>query len=295
MIKGNKLMEKPNTLDDLKITLTKTPFAVFGAGPLGGRIWGACRSIGCAPVGFCDNYKTGVDNLSGLPVFSPKHYVENYPEGVLLISIQSQEKIKDVSTQFQQLGFAADQMIFFDEIIRLFETFEFSWSNSREEEFDWRKNNEIIEYLAKWIDSTDISIADLGCGKEMHLKSILSAGCKYIPVDYLSRSNDTIVCDFNSTNLPDLKVDVVFACGVLMYLKDPIRFLNWICDIAKKVIIRFAPFDHLSAKEKFTGHVSCSTVALVESTIIEKGFQITRKELTFERNREYAYLCFEKI
>jgi trans-aconitate methyltransferase len=177
----------------------------------------------------------------------------------------------------------------------LFKDIEFTWDNSKEHEFDWRKNNAVIKYLALWIDDKDTSVADLGCGKEMHLRECLPCCCKYIPVDYLSRSEDTIVCDFNEKDLPELKVDVAFVSGVLQVIKDPVQFLNWVCSIAKKVIIRTTLIDHLSAKEIFMGNISCVKIELVENTITGNNFQCTRKEVASEvEGRKYAYLCFEK-
>jgi hypothetical protein len=67
-------------------------------------------------------------------------------------------------------------------------------------------------------------LADLGCGRQT-VRSLLPPGWVYVPVDRLSRSADTIVCDLDR-ELPDLHCDVIFCLGVLEYLKEPLQLLR---------------------------------------------------------------------
>lgn len=289
-------MKKPASLNDLKIMLVNNSFAIFGAGPIGSNIYGACKLINCIPVGFCDNYRKSAYGLPEVPVYLPINLIRNHPDIIFLISAQSQNIINQISTQLMELKFPESQIIWFDELLELLKEVELNWNNCRENEYNWQKNNKIIEYMAQWINEKDTSVADLGCGKEMHLRKQLHPKCKYIPVDYISRSNDTIVCDFNDDKLPELKFDVAFLCGVLMYLYDPAKFLNWLCIVTKKkIILRFAQLNELTQKEKFSGHVSCGTVEFVDNIIKTNGFKITKKEISFDKKREYILLCYERV
>lgn len=52
------------------------------------------------------------------------------------------------------------------------------------------------KHLSSLIDPQAKSVMDLGCG-EMKLREYLAPEIKYIPVDYVKRSEETLVCDFN--------------------------------------------------------------------------------------------------
>ena len=76
--------------------------------------------------------------------------------------------------------------------------------------------------LSRWIGNDIYSIVDLGAGN-MSLKNILPKCISYYPVDYIARSDQTIVADFNNYEFPELSVDCCFCSGVLEYIKD----LDW--------------------------------------------------------------------
>ena len=288
-------MKKPTTLEELKTLLSTTPFAICGGGYVGGQVFMACKNIGCMPAGFCDNY-IGADTLHGLPVFKPTKFIQDEPNAIILIAIQSKKANQEILTQLEECGFPSEQIILFDETMKLFESFEFTWRNSSEHVFDWSKNNGYIEYMAAWIDKTDTSVADMGCGKEMHLRKLLPAGCRYIPVDYLSRSEDTIVCDFNGETLPDLKADVVFASGVLQVIDDPFRFLNFLCDIANKKIIIHHPItpEKLQIRYCISPRRSTTTISDIVKIITSRNFNITRHEIIEKDAAGHNLLCFER-
>ncbi len=48
----------------------------------------------------------------------------------------------------------------------------------------------------------------------MWLREFLSKDVTYYGLDYTSRSDDTIVCDLNAREFPDIKTDVVFCSGL---------------------------------------------------------------------------------
>jgi hypothetical protein len=78
---------------------------------------------------------------------------------------------------------------------------------------------------------------DLGCGK-MWLHIFL-VSCKYFPVDYCQRGEDTIVCDFNKGEFPNLDVDVAFVSGCLEYVEKPQWFINQIARCARGCVISY--------------------------------------------------------
>jgi len=70
------------------------------------------------------------------------------------------------------------------------------------------------------------TVADFGCGK-MRLKHALdNRRNSYIPLDFISRSDDTIVFDVNRDPLPKLNASVYFLSGFLEYVINPQAFLE---------------------------------------------------------------------
>jgi hypothetical protein len=101
---------------------------------------------------------------------------------------------------------------------------------------------ERIEKMSKFIDVSE-SVMDLGCGK-MWLQSFLDKSTAYYPVDYVKRSENTIVADFNKKEFPSLNVDVVFASGVLEYIDDPDWFVKQISACSNKCILSYCTMDY---------------------------------------------------
>ena len=90
--------------------------------------------------------------------------------------------------------------------------------------FTWNEKSwlERKRLMSRWIGNDIHSVVDLGAGN-MSLKSILPDGVSYFPVDYIARSEKTIVADFNNYEFPNVLVDCCFCSGVLEYIND----LEW--------------------------------------------------------------------
>ena len=79
-------------------------------------------------------------------------------------------------------------------------------------------------------------MVDYGCGKQ-HLRKYLPPESKYIPVDYISRSADTIVADFNQKPPPIIDGDVAFISGFLEYVEDVPAFIGLISSLSYREIV----------------------------------------------------------
>lgn len=103
-----------------------------------------------------------------------------------------------------------------------------SW-NEREKIYDFSKTDGPWDYrygyLISMIDDNCISVMDMGAGN-MSLKKMLDMKIRYYPVDNVSRCSETIVCDFNKSEFPQLNVYTIVCAGILEYiLPDKIEFL----------------------------------------------------------------------
>jgi len=110
---------------------------------------------------------------------------------------------------------------------------------------EWKE----IEYFdAEWKDRIRLmanliedeqTVLDLGCG-QMWLKDYLPpAVTSYHGCDYASRGADTILCDFNQREFPDLTVDLCFVSGCLEYIEDVDWFLNKISQNCNSLILSY--------------------------------------------------------
>ena len=104
------------------------------------------------------------------------------------------------------------------------------------EYFDDSWKNRIAE-MASFLEKEQI-ILDLGCGMQW-LKEFLPAGAKYYPIDYISRSDDTIICDFNKHEFPNIHADVAFVSGVLEYIDDYKWFIDSISRFCTVAIVSY--------------------------------------------------------
>ena len=72
-------------------------------------------------------------------------------------------------------------------------------------------------------------ILDLGCGPQ-YLRELISENEKYMELEYVGvdlhpHKNDTVICDFNKNQFPDIQADAVFLAGIIEYIYDADWFI----------------------------------------------------------------------
>jgi methyltransferase family protein len=85
-------------------------------------------------------------------------------------------------------------------------------------------------------------VIDIGAGSQA-VRGLLPAGCDYVPVDLVSRSPDTVVCDLNRDALPELTADWLIASGVLEYVFDVDRVVAWMASAAPRIALSYETAD----------------------------------------------------
>lgn len=146
---------------------------------------------------------------------------------------------------------------------------------------EWRKR---IAALHSFIDEEDKSVMDLGAGS-MLLRRMLSEDVIYYPVDYKKNAEDTIVCDFNKREFPNVHVDVVVAAGILDYIADPEWFLTEISQHCNKLLISYKGLERYGYAALYTRDIISYLNGL--------GFGMTGQITELD---EWTLLaCFERI
>ncbi len=149
------------------------------------------------------------------------------------------------------------------------------------ERLEWRKR---IAALCSFISDEDKSVMDLGAGS-MNLRNMLPIDVIYYPVDYKKNADDTIVCDFNKHEFPNVYADVIVAAGILDYMADPEWFLSEISSHCDKLLISYR------GREKYE-YAALYTRDII-SYLNELGFGITGENNELD---EWTLLaCFERI
>ena len=81
------------------------------------------------------------------------------------------------------------------------------------------------------------TLLDLGCGNQT-VRAMLPPGIEYRPFDRIQRTPDTTVVDL-AVDLPNATGDVVTILGVLEYLPDPRRILQWAARNCRHLILSY--------------------------------------------------------
>lgn len=132
-----------------------------------------------------------------------------------------------------------------------------------------------IKNMSKYIEPNE-SILDLGCGLGW-LKEFIFDTNIYFSSDLYSRDDQTIVCDLNKYQYPEIeKVDVVFISGVLEYINDWQWFFDKICSMCNKIILSYCTQelfpDIIYRKQLFW--VNSLTLSEITNTLQDRGFAI---------------------
>lgn len=163
----------------------------------------------------------------------------------------------------------------------------FFWRQARSwqsiERFDptWKKR---IATMSQFIPQDTTSLVDLGCGPRW-LREIITPSINYLGVDYKTRGQDTLICDFNKHQYPQKPIDVAFVSGCLEYVLDYDWFIQNICKYSKTCILSYCTLDSypdiaLREKQAWVNHLSEHDI----KRIFEKyEFHLVHLELTDNR------------
>lgn len=158
----------------------------------------------------------------------------------------------------------------------------------------WKKNEyfdeiwkERIELMSKFIPANS-EVIDLGCGR-MWLNDLLQLK-KYYPVDYCERGNETIICDFNKYQFPQIKADVAFVSGALEYVVDFDWFIKNMVINTNRCIISYCTYEEFpdTIVRKERGWVNKLTKNELIALFQKYNSQLTKYE--FALNKYHIFI-----
>jgi hypothetical protein len=284
------MLIQPKQPEALKACLAERPLVLFGAGGMGLKIAEYCAFHGIPVTCFADNGKA--NGQTGRPadrsVIPPEKLKIDYPNANIVIS--SNIYFDEIKQQLETLGFPEERILSY----KLFLPDEVTWLDL-DSTADWDRMRTRVRKLSEWIDGSIRSIVDYGAG-EMFLKTMLSPETKYYPVDYIRRSEETILCDLNSGNFPDIHTDASVLSGVLEFLTTAESLLRHVCaTTGHRILLTYM------TREKFPGSEDRRASAYVndftENQIIElldrHGFTLKAKSADPSHDVDTMFL-FEK-
>jgi len=163
-----------------------------------------------------------------------------------------------------------------------------NWQDNEYFDEVWKER---IKELVSYIDIEDYKLCDIGCG-EQWTKEFLPKTIKYIPIDYISRSVDTIVCDLNKKELPDCKSmeNVVLCSGVLEYIVDIDWFVNSLVK-TDKVIASYCTlekFSNLKIRKQYAWKNNLTLEEFLQ-LFLKKGFILSKMNI-INNNSTFCFL-----
>ena len=254
----------------LKAHLEKHPLVLFGAGSLGMNIAAYCDSCDIPIACFADS--NPVKKQTGKCIISPQALKQEYPNANIVIS--SNIYFDEIKKQLQNLGFPENQILSYN----LFLPDELTWLDL-DKTAEWERMRIRVKKLSEWIDESVRSVVDYGAG-EMFLKTLLPPGVKYFPVDYIRRSEETILCDLNAGVLPEIHADVAVLSGVLEFLTTAESLLYHVCATTKhKILLTYMTLDKFPSVDgrRSSAYVNDFTERQLIEMLTRHGFLLKDK------------------
>lgn len=274
-------MENRTILDELRES--KQAIVLFGASTAGRKIYCELKSQETAQkeICFCDNYKKGVEPVTQGRIITPQELAAHYADAIICVCVVSSSYRKEVCCQLNEMGFLPEQILEYPQLADALIAAhggELTWTDV-EKSYDWTINHLRIAEMSKWLSEEDRSVIDFGAG-DCYLKQCLRPGVKYIPTDYIARTPEHIIFDFNTDPFPDVQADVCFLGFTLHYAKNWKTFLRSVCEAANnKVIIGIG----ISMPENDSPLLGGGAVLRSDEEILhivtEHGFELQEKHL----------------
>jgi len=132
---------------------------------------------------------------------------------------------------------------------------------------------ERILLMRNFIDDNCKSVLDLGCW-ECELSQFLPENIIYMGCDYVKRRDDTIVCDLNQYEFPNVSFDTAYISGSLEYMEHLDWYFDQICLAEKSVVLSYSALEYfpLIERRKRKSWVNHLTSAEIINFMHERGF-----------------------
>lgn len=257
--------------EQLKKQLVSKPLVLYGMGTIGMQIAAWCDSQHIEYI-FADRSALKKQKLVEKRVITPEVLKSDYMDANIVISTNIY--FDEIKTFLLTNGFHETEILSYAQFLPK----KIIWEDL-EDNIDWGLMRPSVELFSQWLDPEICSVVDYGAG-QMYLKTFLQPDVTYYPIDYIKRFDETIVCDLNTGDFPDLQADASVFNGVLEFLTTAVDLLKYACSrTARMIIISYMTadkFPNITAR-RTSGYVSDLTETQIVQLLCQNGFRLSKK------------------
>ena len=265
------MIVKPEHPEELYARLVNKPLVLYGFGGAGIRIGAWCDENRIDYV-FADQVAEQKQAMTDKKVLLPEDLPKEYPDANIVVT--SIVYYNEIVERLLKFGIAKENIISY----RVFMPGVVRWKDL-EHSTEWGMHEGRVKLIAGLIPCNIKSVADYGEGKRS-IKKYLCPSVRYYPVDYIKRSDATILCDFDKDELPDLRTDVSICTATLVFIEKIERLIRHLCvHTAHFVVISYVTTDIFSDIDgrRASGYVNDYSEREVINRFQENGFALKNK------------------
>ncbi len=262
---------QPKKPEELIALLRSAPLVLYGMGGAGLRIAKWCDENRITYI-FADKNAENRKKETNTAVILPQAIQKLYPDANIVIS--SIIYYEEIFVELQRLGIDQSRILSY----QLFMPENILWADL-DNNIDWDLMRFRVEMFSEWITADIRSIVDYGAGR-MYLREYVPPEVEYFPVDYIRRNEQTILCDLNSGEFPDIRSDAAVCSGVLEFIFTAEQLLTHVCNHTNKMVILsylgIENFPDIKGR-RASAYVSDLSDTQISELMTSKGFHLEKK------------------
>lgn len=262
------MVVRPSNPQKLISRLRGQPLVLYGFGGAGSRIGQWCDENGIDYV-FADRQAEQKQKETDRSVIPPERLAKDYPNANIVIS--SMIYYDEIKENLLSMGIPKENLL----SCQLFFPERVTW-RELEHSTEWGTHMDRVKLIADWIPKKASSVADYGAGK-LSLREFLEPTVLYCPIDYVKRSEDTVVCDFDRDSFPEIRTDIAVCTATLVFLERAEKLLEHICaHTAQSIILSYVTREKFSntAGRRASGYVNDFTHHDLQKLLLRHGFTL---------------------
>lgn len=222
------MIVKPEHPMELGARLREKALVLYGFGGAGSRIGAWCNENQIKFV-YADRDAVEKQALTDKRVVMPEALPEEYPDAnVIVTSILYYNEIVE---RLLSIGVVKENILSY----RLFMPREVRWKDL-EHSMEWGTHEGRVERIVGLLPESIASVVDYGEGKGS-IRKYLDSSVEYYPVDYVRRSKETILCDFDKDELPNIRTESAICTATLVFLEKTERLIHHLCTYTECLIV----------------------------------------------------------
>lgn len=262
------MIVKPEHPMELCVELREKELVLYGFGGAGSRIGNWCDENQIEYV-YADRAAEEKQLLTDKRVIMPEELPKEYPNANIVVT--SIVYYNEIVERLLSLGISKENILSY----RLFMPGQVRWKEL-ELSTEWGTHEGRVERIAKLLPKDIASVADYGEGKG-GIRKYLDASVTYYPLDYVRRSEETILCDFDKDQLPDIRTEVTICTATLVFLDKAERLIRHLCTHTEElIVVSYVTTDKFSDEDgrRASGYRSDYSEAELVKMFATEGFAL---------------------